>query len=284
MVLKGERAGSSEVGAATRAARGWRERVRPLILFVAGIAVALVALILRDLLIPSARPLSPREVAQIAAQVMASATPPPPNAVLVYRAIQPSLVLIRTEAPRRVQNEQRESIGAGVVVSERGDVLTSLHVVEGAQKIMLLFADGTESEGEIVNARPENDIAVLRALNPPQQLVPAVLGSPGSLRVGDEAYVVGHPLGLSSSLSAGVISGLNRTFKPTNSPYQLQGLIQFDAAVNPGNSGGPLLNQYGQVVGIVVGLVNPADVRAFAGIGFAVPIDVAGGAAGLPPY
>lgn len=283
MLLKGERASSSEAGAA-KAARGWRERMRPFVLFVAGIVVALIALTARDLLIPSARPLSPREVAQIAAQVMASATPPPPNAMLVYRAIQPSLVLIRAEAPRRVQTEQRDSIGAGVVVSERGDVLTSLHIVEGAQTILLTFADGTESEGTIVNARPENDIAVLRAVNPPQQIVPAVLGSPGSLRVGDEAYVVGHPLGLSSSLSAGVISGLNRTFKPTNSPYRLEGLIQFDAAVNPGNSGGPLLNRSGQVVGIVVGLVNPADVRAFAGIGFAVPIDVAGGAAGLPPY
>ncbi|MCS6772943.1 MAG: trypsin-like peptidase domain-containing protein [Anaerolineae bacterium] len=284
MLLKGERAVSSQGAEAKKAAPVWRQRIRPLALFGAGIAAALVAVLLRDLLVPSARPLSPREVAQIAALVMASATPPPPNAVLVYRAIQPSLVLIRAEIPRRVQADQRDSIGAGVIVSERGDVLTSLHVVEGAQTITLTFADGTESEGRIINARPENDIAVLRAVNPPQQIVPAVLGSPGSLRIGDEAYVVGHPLGLSSSLSAGVISGLNRTFKPTNSPYRLEGLIQFDAAVNPGSSGGPLLNQYGQVVGIVVGLVNPADVRAFAGISFAVPIDVAGGAAGLPPY
>ena len=81
-----------------------------------------------------------------------------------------------------------------------------------------------------------------------------------------------------------MISGFERTFRPLNGGETLEGLIQIDAAVNPGNSGGPLLNRAGQVVGIVTGLVNPLDQEAFAGIGFAVPIDVAGGAAGLPQY
>ena len=115
-------------------------------------------------------------------------------------------------------------------------------------------------------------------------VVPAMLGNPNAMRVGDEAFVVSNPLGLYGSMSAGVISGFDRSFQPPNSTQRLQGLIQIDAAVNPGNSGGPLLNRQGQVVGIVAGLVNPADQNVFAGIGFAVPINVAGGAAGMPPY
>ena len=118
----------------------------------------------------------------------------------------------------------------------------------------------------------------------PTDVVPAVLGNPHAMRVGDEAFAVGHPFGLYGSMSAGIISGFDRTFRPPNSGQRLGGMIQIDAAVNPGNSGGPLLNRYGQVVGIVTGLANPTDQNFFVGIGFAVPIDVAGGAAGLPPY
>ena len=103
------------------------------------------------------------------------------------------------------------------------------------------------------------------------------------MQVGDEAYVVGNPFGLYSSMSAGVISGFNRTFQPNNSDLTLKGLIQVDAAVNPGNSGGPLLNRAGQVIGIVEGIANPTEQDVFIGIGFAIPINVAGGAAGLPP-
>jgi S1-C subfamily serine protease len=132
--------------------------------------------------------------------------------------------------------------------------------------------------------QPEQDIAVLRADQPPAQIVPAVLGNPNAMRVGDEAFVVGNPLGFYGSMSAGVISGLDRTFQPGKSKQKLEGLMQIDAAVNPGNSGGPLLNRYGQVVGIITGIVNPSGQDVFIGIGFAVPITAAGGAAGLPPY
>jgi S1-C subfamily serine protease len=136
----------------------------------------------------------------------------------------------------------------------------------------------------VATRQPENDIAVLRASHPPAQIVPATLGNPRAMRIGDEAFVVGNPLGLYGSMSAGVISGFDRSFQPQNSGQKLQGLIQIDAAVNPGNSGGPLLNRNGQVIGIVTGLVNPSEQDVFIGIGFAVPINVAGGAAGLPPY
>ena len=96
-----------------------------------------------------------------------------------------------------------------------------------------------------------------RPINFPHILIPAILGNPGAMRVGDEAFAVGNPFGLYGSMSAGVISGFNRTFQPSGSDQKLEGLIQIDAAVNPGNSGGPLLNRSGQVIGIVTGIINP---------------------------
>src|SRR5215211_9051395 len=104
------------------------------------------------------------------------------------------------------------------------------------------------------------------------------------MRVGDDAYVVGNPFGLYSSMSAGVISGFDRTFQPDETHQIIRGLIQVDAAINPGNSGGPLLNRSGHVIGIVTGIINPTEESFFIGIGFAVPINVAAGGGGSPPY
>jgi S1-C subfamily serine protease len=168
------------------------------------------------------------------------------------------------------------------VVDSSGDILTALHVVADAVSIEVTFADGTRSPAQVQTTQPLNDIAVLRASQPPAQLQPAVLGNPRSVQVGSEAFVLGNPFGLSGSISAGVISGLNRSFQLPNNGPLLQGLIQVDAAVNPGSSGGPLVNRDGQVIGIVSALINPTSQDVFIGIGLAVPIDVAGGAAGLP--
>jgi S1-C subfamily serine protease len=247
------------------------------------VLAVLVALVVYNILLPPPHQLTAREVNDTVAQAMASATPAPAFSAQVYQVIQPSMVLIQTQAAN-ANGKASHAIGSGVVVDDAGDILTSLHVVADATDIQLTFADGTKSSAQITGKQPENDIAVLRASQPPAQLVPATLGNPNAMRVGDEAFVVGHPLGLYGSMSAGIISGFDRSFQPNNSNQTLKGLIQIDAAVNPGNSGGPLLNRYGQVVGIVTGLVNPTDQDAFAGIGFAVPITVAGGAAGLPPY
>jgi S1-C subfamily serine protease len=201
----------------------------------------------------------------------------------VYQVIRPSLVFIQTETVDK-NGEEAGRLGSGVVINDNGDILTSLHVVEDASTIEVAFPDGTVVNAELIVEQPENDIAVLRASQPPELVVPAMLGNPNAMHVGDEAYAVGNPFGLYGSMTAGVISGFDRSFQPLGSDRRLEGLIQIDAAVNPGNSGGPLLNRSGQVVGIVVGIINPTEQEVFVGIGFAVPIQVAASAAGLPPY
>jgi S1-C subfamily serine protease len=247
------------------------------------VLAALVALLLYSILFPAPAQLTTREVNDSIVQALASATPPPAFSARVYQAIRPSLVFIETEVSD-TNGEVDNGIGSGVVINDQGDILTSLHVVANASDIQLIFADGTESSAEVIATQPENDIAVLRASQPPGLLVPAILGNPRAMHIGDEAFAVGHPLGLYGSMSAGVISGLDRSFRPPDSKQRLHGLIQIDAAVNPGNSGGPLLNRDGHVVGIVAALVNPTEQDVFIGIGFAVPINVAVGAVGSPPY
>lgn len=268
----------------------WRNRLRLLSAsarstakFAAGVLATLAALLLYSVLVPRPHQLTPREVNDAVAKALASATPPPAFSELVYQIIQPSLVLIQTQAPG-ADGDAKRGLGSGVVISDGGDILTSLHVVKDATDIQVTFADGTQSSAEVITTQPENDIAVLHPSQLPVLLVPAVLGNPNAMNVGDEAYAVGNPFGLYSSMTSGVISGFNRTFQPPNSDQELKGLIQIDAAVNPGNSGGPLLNRYGQVIGIVTGIVNPAGQDFFVGIGFAVPITTAGGAFGMPQY
>lgn len=226
----------------------------------------------------------------IAAQ-LAEATPGPAAAAVAYQQIIQSIVVIQAERSTGTSDssefESSESdrpasgLGTGVITNAAGDILTALHVVNEADSINVVFADGTRSTAEVVSSDPDSDIAVLRADGSPDVIVPAVMGASRTLRIGDPILAVGTPLGLTGSLSSGVVSGLNRRI-PTGDETQLEGLIQFDAAVNPGNSGGPLLNNAGQVVGVVTALANPSDDASFVGIGFAVPISTAAGTAGAP--
>ncbi len=267
--------------------RQWLQRLRrhsrSIALFAGGMATVLGTLLLYNVLFPAPLPLTTQELNASIVQALASVTPAPAYSAQVYELIRPSLVFIQVQATDE-NGEEGTGVGSGVVINESGAILTSLHVVAAATDIQVIFADGTQSAAQIIVAQPENDIAVLQASQLPAFVIPAVLGNPNAMRVGDEAFAVGNPLGLYGSMTAGVISGFDRSFQPVGSELRLEGLIQFDAAVNPGNSGGPLLNRSGQVVGIVTGLVNPTEQEVFIGIGFAVPITIAAAAVGLPPY
>ena len=178
---------------------------------------------------------------------------------------------------------QPDAIGSGVVVTKSGKILTALHVISSTDRWVVVFADGSKSDADFVGAQPENDLAVLQPKHIPDELQPAALASTAGLRPGDEVVATGFPFGIGPSVSAGVVSGLDREFEDPDNKHKLTNLIQFDAAVNPGNSGGPLVNRDGEVVGIVTAIVNPSGAHVFAGIGFAVPIENAARAVGENP-
>ncbi len=203
-------------------------------------------------------------------------------------AVAPSVVrvegVIEGRKNRRGESELGRGIGTGVVIIDNGTILTNLHVVQGAERITVTFADGLESEAGIVNIQPENDLAVLRAQKIPDDLQAATMRSTGDLQPGDGVVAIGFPFSVGPSVSAGVVSGLGRGFRSPEGGQVMSNLIQFDAAANPGNSGGPLVTLDGQVVGIVTAILNPTPARTFLGIGFAVPIENAAAGAGQVPF
>jgi S1-C subfamily serine protease len=217
--------------------------------------------------------------------------PLPSAAAKAYEAIFPAVVrvtgLMDDKDDGEEKPEQRaldRSLGTGVVILDNGTILTNLHVVMGAKRIKVRFFDGSESEADLIGTQPENDLAVLRPHKIPDDLHAATMRSTSDLRPGDEVVAVGHPFGIGPSVSSGVVSGLKREFRSPEGQRELSNLIQFDAAANPGNSGGPLVTMDGHVVGIVTAILNPSEQRTFIGIGFAVPIENAAQAAGMPPF
>lgn len=203
------------------------------------------------------------------APVAASESPTPTVADIYDRTVV-SMVVITAD---------RNRLGSGVVANRNGAILTAAHVVSGAGTIRVTFADGTETTATVASSDEASDVATLIPSDLPETLVPATLG--GTVEVGGPVVAIGNPLGLAASASAGVVSGLDRRADTADGTFA--GLIQFDAAVNPGSSGGPLLNAGGLVVGIVVSIADPGKDRAFAGIGFAVPIGTALGGDGPSP-
>ena len=217
--------------------------------------------------------------------------PLPSAAAAAYEAILPSVVrvigLMEDDDSGEDKPEQRamgRSLGTGVVIIENGTILTNLHVVAGAKRIRVRFANGHMSDARMVGAQPEHDLAVLRAESLPDDLEAATMRSTADLRPGDHVIAVGHPFGIGPSVSYGVVSGLRREFRSPEGERTMTNLIQFDAAANPGNSGGPLVTMDGHVVGVVTAILNPSEQRTFIGIGFAVPIENAASAAGMPPF
>jgi S1-C subfamily serine protease len=235
---------------------------------------------------PSMGGMTQAEVAEAIQRAM-EANPPRPTAVDAFERIAPSIVHVRgfaTEGGNEGEESAPANSGTGVVIVDTGVILTNLHVVRGAKRVRVTFADGLEADAEVTGERPEHDLAVLQAKTIPDDLVSAVMRSTHGLKPGDEVVAVGFPFGIGPSTSAGVISGLQREYLSKEGERILTNLIQFDAAVNPGNSGGPLVTTEGEVIGIVTGLLNPTEQRVFIGIGFAVPIENAAAAAGLTPF
>ncbi len=209
-----------------------------------------------------------------------------PSAVAkAYEVIRPSVVRVTGYGKGKDGTEDVEyGVGTGVVIVDKGIILTNLHVVQGAHTIKVVFSDGLESSASITGTQPENDLAVLQAHKIPDDMIAATMRSTAELAPGDHVLAVGYPFGIGPSASAGVISGLKRTFRSPEGKQQMTNLIQFDAAANPGNSGGPLVTMDGEVVGIVTAIFNPNQQRSFVGIAFAVPIENAAAAVGMHPF
>jgi serine protease DegQ len=185
---------------------------------------------------------------------------------------------------RREREGEERGSGTGVVILENGTILTNLHVVAGSRRVKVIFFDGLEADADVIALRPEHDLAVLKARRLPDDLKPATMRSTHDLRPGDRVTAVGFPFGIGPSVSHGVVSGMKREFRSPEGKRILTNLIQFDAAANPGNSGGPLVTDDGEVVGIVTAIYNPTEERFFVGIAFAVPIENAAQAVGMPPF
>ena len=235
-------------------------------------------------LAPSAREITQRDIDAAVLRTLET-KPLPSRAATAYDVVRHSVVRVRgLGSDEEADKEEERSVGSGVVILDDGTILTNLHVVAGAKRIGVIFSDGHETDATIVGMRAEHDLAVIRPKSVPDDLMPATLRSTSDLRLGDEVIAVGFPFGIGPSVSSGVVSGLRREYQSPEGKRLLTNLIQFDAAANPGSSGGPLLTTDGEVVGIVTGILNPNKDAVFIGIGFAVPIENAAAAAGLSPF
>ena len=268
-------------------------------LLIGGAAVAALAVVLGwQALQPKARVFTQADIDAAVAYTMKH-NPEPSHAAMAAEAVRPSVVRVTGYDPRKGPDgsnaakplagpdgkplEDATSVGSGVVIDEKGSILTNLHVAASAHDLKVTFFNGLVSDAEVVSAQPEDDLAVIRAKQIPDDLKPATLVSTKGLHPGDEVVAVGFPFGIGPSVTSGVVSGLKREWV-LDKDHKRQNLIQFDAAANPGNSGGPLVNRNGEVLGIVTGILNPNKQGVFIGIGFAVPIENAAKAVGNSPF
>ena len=253
-------------------------------LAVVACALGAVALVLAYRSAPAPALLTQADI-DAAVQRSLERNPLPSRAAEAYEAIKDAVVRVRgLGGDEDEDTDVEKSVGSGVVLLEDGTILTNLHVVAGAKRVGVVFADGLESDAVVIGLRPEHDLAVIKANRIPDDLMPATLRSTGGLRLGDEVVAVGFPFGIGPSVSSGVISGLRREYHSPQGERLLTNLIQFDAAANPGSSGGPLVTADGEVVGIVTAILNPGRRASFIGIGFAVPIENAAAAVGISPF
>ncbi len=234
---------------------------------------------------PSPLPIAPSPRATPAhGAVVASATPPPPEDVLkgldaderiniqVYAAVNKSVVNITTEAEGLgfFGDETSTGGGSGFVIDKQGHILTNFHVIQDADSVRVKLFDGSAHDARLIGADEPNDVAVLKIQVPAEKLVPVTFGDSSKILVGQKILALGNPFGLERTLTAGIVSSLDRSFR-ANHGRMMKGIIQTDAAINPGNSGGPLLNSRGEVIGMNTAIVS--HVGQSAGISFAVPIN-----------
>ena len=195
--------------------------------------------------------------------------------IRVYEKANSSVVNINTKSIQVdrffMLATQAEGSGSGAVLDRRGHVLTKSHVVEEARQIDVTLASGTTVPAELVGSDKEQDIASLRIDAPNEELVPISLGTSDRLRVGQRVYALGNPFGWDGTLTTGIISSLNRILPSRVEDRTMKSLIQTDVAMNPGNSGGPLVDTGGKMVGMCVAIATKTGQNA--GIGFAIPID-----------
>jgi S1-C subfamily serine protease len=196
----------------------------------------------------------------------------------VYEKANRSVVNITT----KVRNEdyfflgdlEQEGTGSGCLIDRDGHIITNNHVIEDAVRghgnVSVMLFDSSSYDAEIVGTDPPNDLAVIRIASPKEKLFPVELGDSSTLQVGLRAFVIGNPFGLERTLTTGVISSLNRSL-PISQVRVIKGIIQTDAAVNPGNSGGPLLDKRGRLIGLNTAIVGPA--KQSSGVGFAIPVN-----------
>lgn len=198
------------------------------------------------------------------------------NTTEVFQKASPAVVFVTSTELRRqrfTRNIMEIPRGAGsgfVWDAESGLVVTNYHVVAGADRLTISLEDETSFQAEVVGLAPERDLAVLRMIEPPDNLAELPIGDSSELSVGRKVMAIGNPFGLDTTLTVGVVSALDREIQsPSN--RTIRGVIQTDAAINPGNSGGPLLNSLGQLVGVNTAIYSPSG--GSAGIGFAIPVN-----------
>ena len=259
-----------------------RRHDRPLWVAVAGL-LALLVVLTHGFISPAPRQITQSDINAAVLHTLENGTLPSP-AAKAYQVIRPSVVRVRRMELAKNGAEVENGVGTGVVIVDKGIILTNLHVVSGAKRVQVVFADGLESDATVTGVQPENDLAVLQAREIPDDLIAATMRSTADLALGDQVVAVGFPFSIGPSATTGVVSGLRREFLSPEGKRLLTNLIQFDAAVNPGSSGGPLVTAQGEVVGIVTAILNPTQQRFFVGIGFAVPIENAASAVGISPF
>jgi len=191
----------------------------------------------------------------------------------LYAAVRPSIVRITTGGTgNSAFQDQQQGLGSGIVLDKDGHILTNYHVVRGFDTVTVGFEDGSSAQADVVGKDPGNDVALIKTDASADLLKPAKLGDSSAVKVGSLVAAIGNPFGLDGTFTTGVVSGLDRTLPSSSDGRPIRGLLQTDAAVNPGNSGGALINASGEIIGINTAIENPGG-NSFAGIAYAVPIN-----------